>query len=76
MNLTGVVEQLRTERDRAQAEVERLEAALTALGSLDDAGRVSRRKGHRFSTASRARMSAAQRERRAREKGTNHSDPR
>jgi hypothetical protein len=35
MNLTGVVQQLRKERDRAQSEVERLAAALTALGSLD-----------------------------------------
>jgi hypothetical protein len=35
MNLTGVVQQLRKEGDRAQSEVERLDAALTALGSLD-----------------------------------------
>jgi hypothetical protein len=33
-NLSGIVQQLKTERDRAQKEVERLNAALMALGSL------------------------------------------
>ena len=33
-NLKGIVQQLRTERDRAQKDVERLNAALMALGNL------------------------------------------
>ena len=33
-NLRGIVQQLKTERDRAQREVERLNAALMALGNL------------------------------------------
>ena len=31
-NLVGIVRELKTQRDRAQKEVERLNAALTALG--------------------------------------------
>jgi hypothetical protein len=69
MNLIGVVQQLRKERDRAQTEVERLDAALAALGSLDGASRVFRRKGRSVSAAARARMAAAQRARRERERG-------
>ena len=34
-NLRGIVQQLKTERDRAQREVERLNAALMALGNLE-----------------------------------------
>jgi len=33
-NLGRIVQQLKTERDRAQREVERLNAALMALGNL------------------------------------------
>ena len=33
-NLRGIVQQLKTERDRVQREVERLNAALMALGNL------------------------------------------
>jgi hypothetical protein len=33
MNLAGIVEQLTRERHRAQSELERLEAAITALGA-------------------------------------------
>jgi hypothetical protein len=68
MNLTGVVQQLRKERDRAQSEVERLDAALASLESLDGVGTASRKK-RLFSAASRARMAAAQRARWARERG-------
>jgi hypothetical protein len=38
MNMTGVVQQLRRERDQAQAKLDRLDAALTALGSLGQHG--------------------------------------
>jgi hypothetical protein len=40
MNLAGVVQQLTRERDRAQSEVERLDATLAALGNLDGTNRV------------------------------------
>jgi hypothetical protein len=38
-NLSGVVQQLKKERDRAQEEAKRLAAALAALASLDAAGK-------------------------------------
>jgi hypothetical protein len=71
MNLTGVVQQLRNERDRAQAALQRLDAALSALGSLNSAFKNIRvgRKGRKPSAAAHIRMSVAQRERRARERG-------
>jgi hypothetical protein len=68
MNLTGVVQELKKERDLAQTELERLDAALAALGNLDGAGRVLHRQGRRVSAAARARMAAAQGARRARER--------
>jgi hypothetical protein len=71
MNLTRVVRQLRKERGRTQAELERLDAVLAALGSLDVAGRVARRKGLSVSAAAPARMAAAQRARRAKEREEN-----
>jgi hypothetical protein len=37
-NLGGIVRELKTQRDRAQREVERLNAALTALGNLGNGG--------------------------------------
>jgi len=42
-NLSGVVQQLRKERQRAQKEVERLSAALAALGSSVSNGSGQRR---------------------------------
>jgi hypothetical protein len=66
MNLAGVVQQLTRERNRAKAELERLEAAITALGTVGSGFRKGQRKG-RVSAAARARMAAAQRARRARE---------
>jgi hypothetical protein len=68
MNLTGVVQELRKERDRTQTELERLDAALAALGSLDGASRVLHRRGRPVSAVARARMVTAQRARRARER--------
>jgi hypothetical protein len=69
MNLTGVVQQLRKERDRAQREVERLDEALGILGSLNSSFKGVRPEKRKVSAAARARMAAAQRERRARERG-------
>jgi hypothetical protein len=69
MNLTGAVQQLRNERDRAQAEVERLGEALGILESLNGSFRGVRPKKRKVSAAARARMAAAQRARRTRERG-------
>ena len=68
MNLTGVVQQLTKERDRAQAEVERLDEALDILGSLNGSFRGVHPKKRNVSAAARERMAAAQRVRRARER--------
>lgn len=61
MNLAGVVQQLRKERDQAARTVERLDAALAALNG------VSRKKTgttrSRLSASARARIAAAQRAR-------------
>ena len=67
MKLTGVVRDLKKERERAQTELERLDAALAALGSLDGSFRGVRPKNRRtMSVAGRARIAAAQRARWAR----------
>jgi hypothetical protein len=68
MNLAGVVQQLRKERDQAARTVEQLDAALAAL----DGGSYRRRTGSRrkISAAGRARIAAAQRARWAKIRGT------
>jgi hypothetical protein len=68
-NLAKVVAQLRQQRDEAQKQVERLDQALAALGSVDglrSPGRSFRnvgRKGRTVSAAARKRIAAAQRAR-------------
>lgn len=64
--LSGLVAELRTERDRAQKQVEQLSAALAALGGVGRAGARSPRgrgvkKRRPMSTAARKRIAAAQR---------------
>jgi hypothetical protein len=61
MNLAGVVQQLRKERDQAARTVEQLDAALAAL----DGDSYGRRTGARrkISAAGRARIAAAQKAR-------------
>jgi hypothetical protein len=61
-NLSGVVRQLRNERERAQKHVERIDAALAALGGLNSR-RSSKAAGRRMSAAARRRIAAAQRAR-------------
>ena len=66
--LSSLVTELRTERDRAQKEVEQLNAALAALGGLGHASGGSPRSGARkkrkpMSAAARKRIAAAQRAR-------------
>jgi hypothetical protein len=60
MNLAGVVQQLRKERDRAARTVEQLDAALAALTGVSGKGTGTMR---RLSAAARARIAAAQRAR-------------
>ena len=67
-NLTGVIRQLRKEKQRLHGEMERLNAALAALGSVG--GLERRSKGSRMpkvrrpmSAAARKKIAAAQRAR-------------
>ena len=65
-NLSGIVRELKTQRDRAQREVEQLNAALTALGNLgNENGRSNRvlavRKRKPMSAAARKKIASAQR---------------
>ena len=67
-NLSGIVQQLKTQRDRAQKEVERLSAALMALGNLEGQSgglrRVRTVKSRKpLSAAARKKIAAAQRAR-------------
>ncbi len=62
--MSGLVQQIRRERDRAQKEVQRLNAALDALGSVSSNG-ASR---HTMSAAGRRRISLAQKARWAKQK--------
>lgn len=67
-NLGGIVRELKTQRDRAQREVERLNAALTALGNLGAGNGRSKRglaasKRKPMSVAARRKIAAAQRAR-------------
>ena len=66
MKMTRIVGQLKKERDRAENEVNCLDAALAALGSLNGSFRGVRPKRRIMSAAGRARIVAAQRARWAR----------
>ena len=65
-NLTGVVRQLQKERQRVHGEIERLNVALTALGSLGGLHGKSKRSRapktrNPMSAAGRKKIAAAQR---------------
>jgi hypothetical protein len=62
-NMSGVVQQLRREREHAQKEVQRIDAALSALGSVSSNG-----SGHTMSAAARRRISLAQKARWAKQR--------
>ena len=66
MNLAGVVQQLKKERDHAARTVEQLDAALAALTGVSRKRTGTRRK---ISAAGRARIAAAQRARWAKARG-------
>jgi len=61
-NLEGVVRQLKAERQKAQNEVKRFDAALAALGTLTSA-KAPAHKRRPMSVAARKRIAAAQRKR-------------
>jgi len=61
-NLSGVVRELRKERQRAKRQMEQIDAALAALGRLHYRD-GNRRKGHTMSAAARRKIAAAQRAR-------------
>ncbi|HLM82992.1 MAG TPA: hypothetical protein VK302_20505 [Terriglobales bacterium] len=58
-NFANVVGRLRKERDRAAKEVERLDAAISALND----GKRHRRRTRKLSAAARARIAMAQKKR-------------
>jgi len=62
MTLTGVVQALRKERQRATKQIEQIDAALAALGSLNSRGRAGKR-GRTMSPVARRKIAAAQRAR-------------
>jgi hypothetical protein len=64
-NLSGVVQQLKKERERVQNEAQRLDAALAALRSVSSNG-SSRQ--HTMSAAARRKISLAQKARWAKQK--------
>src|ERR1035441_3146343 len=64
-SLTVVVQQLRKERDRAQKEVHRIDAALAALGNLSVNGARPKRT---LSASARRRISLAQKKRWAKQR--------
>ena len=65
-SLSVVVQQLRKERERAQKEVNRIDAALAALGNLSVNG--ARPSRHSMSVAARRKISLAQKARWAKQK--------
>ena len=69
-SLTTALSQLRAERSKAQAQVEKLDQAIYAIESLNGAVRPRRAGAQRVVSAeARRKMSLAQRARRARERG-------
>jgi hypothetical protein len=63
--LSNVVQQLRKERERAQDEVQRIDAALVALGSISSNGAARQ---NTMSAAARRKISLAQKARWAKQK--------
>ena len=57
-NLAGVVRELKKERERAQKQMEQIDAALAALDNLNGKRRTHR-KSHGMSAAARRKIAAA-----------------
>lgn len=67
-NLSVVVQQLKNERERAQKQVQRIDEALAALGSVSSNG-----SSRTMSAAARRKISLAQKARWARQKAKGHA---
>lgn len=63
VNLEGVVRQLKAERQKAQDEVKRFDAALAVLGTLTPGKAPAHKKRRTMSASARKRIAAAQRKR-------------
>jgi hypothetical protein len=63
-NMSAVIRQLQQEREHAQKQVERIDAALSALGSITSNGSAQ----HRISAAARKKISRAQKVRWSKQK--------
>ena len=70
-NLAGIVKQLKTERDRVQGELSRLNAALQAFVGVYSGSTIPRTKRRKMSAAGRERIAAAQRKRWAKRASSN-----
>ena len=69
-NLAGIVKQLRTERDRVQGELSRLNAALQAFVGVYSGSTGPKLKRRKMSAAAREKIAAAQRARWAKQAST------
>ena len=63
VNMAGVIASLKKERERAAKELERLDAAIAALGGSRGGRAVAGRQKRTMSAAARKRIAAAQRAR-------------
>ena len=61
--MNQIVQQLKTERNRTQQQLEKLDLAIRALSSVGDLGGITIRRKPHFSAAAKARIAAAQRAR-------------
>jgi len=61
-NLSSILKQLKTERDRVERQLSGLNAALTAFAGVYSGGKPSRKR-RKMSAKSRAKIAAAQRRR-------------
>jgi hypothetical protein len=61
-NVSGVIKQLKAERDRVEKQLTGLNAALTAFANVYGGGKPSRKR-RKMSAKSRAKIAAAQRRR-------------
>jgi hypothetical protein len=61
-NLSSILKQLKTERDRVERQLSGLNAALTAFAAVYSGGKPSRKR-RKMSAKSRAKIAAAQRRR-------------
>jgi len=61
--MNQIIQELKTERNRTQQQLEKLDLAIRALSSVGHLGGVTIRRKPHFSAAAKARIAAAQRAR-------------